>query len=113
MWTEVFVVSMDRWVHMDSCENAFDTPHLYEKGWGKKLTYCIAFSNIEIIDVSQRYVLDRVLNLQRRDKCNEKWLMEAIKGRRDYLWEMQGPEKQFYYAERAAKEKIQLEWGAD
>lgn len=98
VWTEVFVAEFDRWVHMDSCENAFDTPHIYEQGWGKKLTYCVAFSNIEIVDVTERYVLDRVLNLQRRDKVNEKWLKEAIKNRRSYLWEMQGPEKAVQFA---------------
>jgi peptide-N4-(N-acetyl-beta-glucosaminyl)asparagine amidase len=44
VWTEIYIEELDRWVHCDSCENAFDTPLVYEKGWGKKLTYCISTS---------------------------------------------------------------------
>ena len=35
VWTEIWVPELDRWVHMDSCENSFDQPLLYEDGWGK------------------------------------------------------------------------------
>lgn len=58
VWTEVFIEEFQRWVHLDSCENAFDTPLVYEKGWGKHLTYCIGFSTQEIVDVTPRYVLN-------------------------------------------------------
>jgi peptide-N4-(N-acetyl-beta-glucosaminyl)asparagine amidase len=43
VWTEVWIDSYQRWVHMDCCENIFDAPITYEQGWGKKLTYLIAF----------------------------------------------------------------------
>jgi peptide-N4-(N-acetyl-beta-glucosaminyl)asparagine amidase len=43
---------------MDACENAYDMPLVYERGWGKKLSYVIAYSKDEIVDVSKRYALN-------------------------------------------------------
>ena len=62
VWTEVYLRQEDRWVHMDPCENAYDTPKLYEKGWGKKLTYCFGVSKKEIVDVTKRYILSKDKN---------------------------------------------------
>ena len=84
----MFVEEYDRWVHLDSCEPLFDEPLTYEKGWGKQLTYIIAISSKEIVDVSTRYVIDPMMNRMRRDQVNEKWLAEIIKNRRESMWEM-------------------------
>jgi hypothetical protein len=40
VWAEVWID--ERWVHMDPCEAAIDTPLLYQ-GWGKNQTYIVAF----------------------------------------------------------------------
>ena len=70
VWTEVWLAG--RWVHMDACENAFENPHLYEKGWGKRLSYVIAVSpDCGACDVTRRYVLDYAETLGRRTECTE------------------------------------------
>ena len=61
VWNEVYLPissspdSPWKWFHADPCENIFDKPLLYESGWNKKITFCIAFSSYEIIDVTKRY----------------------------------------------------------
>ncbi|KAL0485085.1 peptide-N4-(N-acetyl-beta-glucosaminyl)asparagine amidase [Acrasis kona] len=53
VWTEVYLNG--RWQHADSCEDALDAPMMYEGGWGKKLSFVVATSNEEIVDVTRRY----------------------------------------------------------
>uniref|UniRef100_T1IJ72 Peptide-N(4)-(N-acetyl-beta-glucosaminyl)asparagine amidase n=1 Tax=Strigamia maritima TaxID=126957 RepID=T1IJ72_STRMM len=78
VWVEVYSTSQNRWVHADPCENIRDEPLLYEDGWNKKLTYVIAFSKDEIVDVTWRYSSDHRATLHRRFECREKWLLDAL-----------------------------------
>merc|ERR1712039_712089 len=81
VWTEVYSDSLGRWLHADSCEAALDCPLVYEQGWGKKLTYCLAFGRDNVCDVSRRYTCNFNAMLSRRNQFTEQQLqrtMEAI-----------------------------------
>jgi peptide-N4-(N-acetyl-beta-glucosaminyl)asparagine amidase len=75
---------------MDSCENAFDTPLMYEKGWGKKYAYVFANSKDETVDVTRRYIVNSALNRMRRTEINEEWLRNHLAQRREHLWSKSG-----------------------
>ena len=77
---------------MDCCENIFDAPLTYEEGWGKKLTYLIAFSNNNVVDVSKRYVIDPEQNLKRRTLVSEEWLKNILDEKRKVLMSKLDPQ---------------------
>lgn len=57
VWTEVRLPrgADGEWFHNDPSEGVFNKPLMYEKGWGKKLTFIFAFTPHSIEDVSKRY----------------------------------------------------------
>mmetsp|Transcript_24150 Transcript_24150/g.51491 ORF Transcript_24150/g.51491 Transcript_24150/m.51491 type:complete len:925 (-) Transcript_24150:75-2849(-) len=84
VWTEVYCQSLSRWVHLDSCEQAFDKPLIYEQGWGKKLTYCLAFARDHAVDVTQRYTRKMDELLTRRTEFSEQDLQRAMRFINDF-----------------------------
>ena len=77
-WNEVWSTSRDRWIHVDPCEQAIDKPLLYEVGWSKKLEYCVAFSQFEVLDVTRRYTAKNDELLARRVVCDDEWLNDYL-----------------------------------
>ncbi len=87
VWNEYYSVSLSRWVHVDSCENAWDTPLLYEQGWGRNMTFLLGHSTTGIYDVSRRYVKDWNLIAQRRRQCEVDRLNKLIEVQNNILRE--------------------------
>ena len=79
VWCEFWSGDQDRWVHLDPCEDCWDEPHLYEKGWGKKLTYVLGFSRLGVQDVTRRYTARWGEVRARRSLCPEATLAEALR----------------------------------
>lgn len=78
VWTEIYSDSEGRWLHVDSCEAALDCPLVYEQGWGKQLTYCLAFGRDNVVDVTKRYTKKYTEVLTRRGQFPEDALKRVM-----------------------------------
>ncbi|KAL4089067.1 hypothetical protein QTP88_024141 [Uroleucon formosanum] len=112
VWTEVWSVQQKRWIHCDPCEIALDKPLLYEKGWGKKLSYVIAYSNEEVQDVTWRYTVNNFNVLKRRTLCSENDLLNTILSLSRHRQNNVSLSRCKYIAERRLKECIEILFGA-
>ena len=79
VWNEFYNEEEKRWIHVDPCEEAYDTPLVYEQGWGRVITFVVATSDEEIVDVTPRYVKDWCIVKERRSDFMENTLKAIIR----------------------------------
>lgn len=108
VWTEVWLPSWGRWVHCDPCENVLDAPLMYERGWGKHLSYVFAFTAHEATDVAPRYAADWVRTLARREWVGEGWLELTLASANASMQQALPPATRAALGNRAAAEAEQL-----
>ena len=109
VWTEIYSHQMGRWLHADPCEATCDAPMTYERGWGKKLSYVLAFSSEEAVDVSRRYADKWHVTVGRRMAVREAWLRETIQSLNTTTQAKLTPERRAMLAERGAREEKLLD----
>ncbi|SCU94780.1 LANO_0E08086g1_1 [Lachancea nothofagi CBS 11611] len=78
VWCEFYSTNLNRWVHLDSCEQSFDEPHIYSVNWNKQMSYTIAFSNNGTNDVSNRYIVKNQLPRDQISEGDLRYLLKTI-----------------------------------
>eukprot|EP00096_Caligus_rogercresseyi_P003534 TRINITY_DN166_c1_g1_i1.p1 TRINITY_DN166_c1_g1~~TRINITY_DN166_c1_g1_i1.p1 ORF type:complete len:772 (+),score=180.55 TRINITY_DN166_c1_g1_i1:355-2670(+) len=109
VWVEVYSEHQGRWIHVDPCEGIIDKPLLYESGWNKELSYVIASSIHEVMDVTPRYVKDmKVTKKRKRNLVSEKWLSDTIGDITEDLMGQLPKEVKEQAIQRRVKELVEL-----
>ena len=109
VWNEFYNEEEKRWIHVDSCEEAYDTPLVYEQGWGRVMTFIVAASEEEIVDVTPRYVKDWRIVKERRSDIMENTLKAIIRNMNNNLYMKLSEEEKIKLNERRIKEKEEFE----
>ncbi|XP_023705838.1 peptide-N(4)-(N-acetyl-beta-glucosaminyl)asparagine amidase isoform X2 [Cryptotermes secundus] len=108
VWTEVYSGTRRRWLHCDPCENVCDCPLLYEIGWGKKLSYVMAYSRDEVQDVTWRYSCRHQKVLSRRTECTESDLLATIMQLRQERQQDMSDARKLYLNKRLVAELVEF-----
>ena len=85
VWDEFYNEEEKRWIHVDPCEEAYDTPLVYEQGWKRVMTFIVGASDEEIVDVTPRYVKDWHIVKERRSEKMENNLKAIINNMNNLL----------------------------
>ncbi|CAB3370614.1 Hypothetical predicted protein [Cloeon dipterum] len=109
VWTEVWSVTQQRWIHCDACEAIMDSPFTYQAGWGKKLNYVIAFSRDDVQDVTWKYTQEPVkVVMDRRNLCTEEQLQNLLNVLRYRLQEKVSPARKAFLQNRQINELMAM-----
>ncbi|XP_060536330.1 peptide-N(4)-(N-acetyl-beta-glucosaminyl)asparagine amidase [Cylas formicarius] len=108
VWTEVYSIAQQRWLHCDPCENICDQPLMYETGWKKTVSYVMAYSGEEVQDVTWRYTCHHKEVLKRRTKCTENELVDVLLKLREKRQMVFSESRKNYLRRRLLMELVEL-----
>lgn len=78
VWTEVWSLAQQRWIHVDPSDAIVDAPLMYQHGWKRSVDYVTAVSAYDVQDVTHRYCNDHHDLPKRRIRCREEELLAVI-----------------------------------
>lgn len=108
VWVEVWSGQLKRWLHCDPCENVLDTPLMYDKGWGKKHAYVLAFAIDHMQDVTWRYHFNHRAAIKRRTAVREPVLRNFINKMNSRLARTLAEEHRLKLQEQMLSELVEL-----
>lgn len=79
VWCEYYSRALQRWVHLDPCENSWDEPSLYCNNWGKQMSWVIGIGDDYVIDLSSKYIVNPEKQIPKSLVADERMVNLAIR----------------------------------